>query len=128
MNSITIHGRLTADPEGKVTNSGTSVTDFTIACERPFGKGERTTDFIDCQAWRSTSDFICRNFHKGSEVVAYGELHIEKYTTKEGYNRTKAVAVIRDMEFAGPKPAAPEADTIPIEEAIADGFEESLPF
>ena len=124
MNSITIHGRLTSDPEAKITNNGTSVTDFTIACERPSGKGERTTDFIDCQAWRTTADFICRNFKKGSEVVAIGELHIEKFTTKEGYNRTKAVAMIRDMEFAGPKPAPQEADTIPIEEAIGDG----LPF
>ncbi len=36
LNQIVIFGRMTRDPEKRVTQSGTSVTSFTLACDRDY--------------------------------------------------------------------------------------------
>ena len=65
LNHITVMGRLTRDPELRRTQSGTPVASFSIACDRDYkdkATGERTTDFIDIVAWRSTAAFVSRYF------------------------------------------------------------------
>ena len=65
LNHIVIMGRLTRDPELRTTQSGVSVTSFTVAVDRDFGGrdgGEKQTDFIDCVAWRQTGEFISKYF------------------------------------------------------------------
>ena len=57
LNKIFIMGRLTRDPELRRTQTGTPVASFSLAVDRDFkdrNTGERTTDFIDCVAWRQT--------------------------------------------------------------------------
>ena len=91
LNHITIMGRLTREPELLTTQSGVSVTSFTVAVDRDFGGrdgGERQTDFIDCVAWRSTGEFVSRYFHKGSMIVVSGRLQSRKWQDREGNNRT----------------------------------------
>ncbi|MEG0900213.1 MAG: single-stranded DNA-binding protein, partial [Oscillospiraceae bacterium] len=68
LNCAVIMGRLTAEPELRTTNSGLSVTSFTVAVDRAFVKAgeERQADFINVVAWRGTADFVTRYFHKGS--------------------------------------------------------------
>ena len=68
LNCAIIMGRLTADPELKTTQSGISVTSFSVAVDRNYTpKGqERQTDFINVVAWRQTAEFVTRYFHKGS--------------------------------------------------------------
>ena len=91
LNHITIMGRLTRDPELRTTQSGVSVTSFTVAVDRDFGGrdgGERQTDFIDCAAWRSTGEFVSKYFHKGSMIVVSGRLQSRKWQDRDGNNRT----------------------------------------
>ena len=90
LNHIVIMGRLTRDPELRTTQSGVSVTSFTVAVDRDFGGrdgGERQTDFIDCVAWRSTGEFVSKYFHKGSMIVVSGRLQSRKWQDREGNNR-----------------------------------------
>ena len=49
LNKIVVMGRLTRDPELRRTQSGLSVTSFSVACDRDFKSqsGEKETDFID---------------------------------------------------------------------------------
>lgn len=68
LNTITIMGRLTRDPEIRHTDSGVSVASFALAVDRDFGNretGEKETDFIDVVAWRNTAEFISKYFSKG---------------------------------------------------------------
>ena len=91
LNHITIMGRLTRDPELRTTQSGVSVTSFTVAVDRDFGGrdgGERQTDFIDCVAWRQTGEFVSKYFHKGSMIVVSGRLQSRKWQDRDGNNRT----------------------------------------
>ena len=91
LNHITIMGRLTRDPELRTTQSGVSVTSFTVAVDRDFGGrdgGERQTDFIDCVAWRQTGEFVSKYFHQGSMIVVSGRLQSRKWQDRDGNNRT----------------------------------------
>ena len=91
LHHIVIMGRLTRDPELRTTQSGVSVTSFTVAVDRDFGGrdgGERQTDFIDCVAWRQTGEFVSKYFHKGSMIVVSGRLQSRKWQDRDGNNRT----------------------------------------
>ena len=86
MNSICLMGRLTADPELKTTQSGVSVTSFSVAVDRAYRSKdqERQTDFINCVAWRQTAEFITRYFHKGNRIALQGSLQSRSYTANDG--------------------------------------------
>jgi single-strand DNA-binding protein len=101
LNTITIMGRLVRDPEMRRTNSGVSVTSFTIACDRDFG--EKETDFIDCVAWRNTAEFVNNYFAKGRMAVVSGRLQIRKYEDKNGNKRTAAEIVAEHVYFGESK-------------------------
>ena len=103
LNHITIMGRLTRDPELRRTGSGVAVTSFTLAVDRDFTPkdgGERETDFIDCNAWRGTGEFVAKHFSKGSMAVVSGRLQIRNYTDKEG-NKRRSAEVVADSVYFG---------------------------
>ena len=100
MNKVILKGRLTATPELKRTTSDIYVTDFSIAVNRRFNKEQ--TDFINCQAWRQTAEFISKYFTKGQEILVVGELHIEKYE-KDGETRYSTRVVADEVDFCGSK-------------------------
>ena len=102
LNHITIMGRLTRDPELRSTQSGVSVTSFTVAVDRDFGGrdgGERQTDFIDCVAWRQTGEVVSKYFHKGSMIVVSGRLQSRKWQDRDGNNRTNWEVVADNVYF-----------------------------
>lgn len=115
INNVTIMGRLTAAPELKVTESGTSVLRFCVAVERAYApKGqERQTDFINVVAWRQTAEFIDRNFSKGQMIAVEGSIQTRKYQDGQGNTRTAFEVVANNVSFCGDKktaPAAPEPE------------------
>lgn len=92
MNIFCAVGRLTSSPEYKKTPNGTSLVRFTLAVDRQFKDkdGNKITDFIPCQAWRQTADYMQQYIHKGDMVSITGELHSEKYNDKQsGQQRTR---------------------------------------
>ena len=129
MNKVILKGRLTATPELKRTVSDIFVTDFSIAVNRRFNK--ETTDFINCQAWRTTAEFICKYFEKGQEIAVVGELHNDKWE-KDGETRYTSRVSVDEVYFCGSK-ADNKAQTNDVEMEIPDDFEVSddsddLPF
>ena len=101
LNSVVIMGRLTNAPELKTTEGGLSVTSFSVANQRNYknAQGEKDTDFYDIVAWRTTAEFICRNFKKGSMIAIKGHLQTRKYTDKNGNNRTSLEIVAEEVFF-----------------------------
>lgn len=106
LNKIFIMGRLTREPELRRTQTGTPVASFTLAVDRDFkdkATGERTTDFIDCVAWRSTGEFVSRHLSKGRMAVVVGSLQIREWTDKEGNKRRSAEVIAESVYFADAK-------------------------
>lgn len=102
LNQIVLMGRLTRDPELRHTQSGLSVTSFTIAVDRDFGQNgeEKQTDFIDIVAWRSTAEFVSKYFTKGRMAVVNGRLQIRDWTDKDG-NKRRNAEVLADRVYFG---------------------------
>lgn len=104
LNEIILQGRLTNDPELKTTNSGKSVTTFSLAVERDFStNGEKETDFINIVAWNNTAEFIGKYFTKGRQMLVKGSLQVRKYQTQNGENRSVTEVIADKVYFAGDK-------------------------
>ena len=106
LNTITIMGRLTRDPELRRTGTGIAVASFTVAVDRDFGGrdgGEKETDFIDCVAWRQTGEFVSKYFTKGSMIVVSGRLQIRNWNDKDGNKRRTAEVVADNCYFGDSK-------------------------
>lgn len=85
LNTITLMGRLTRNPELRYTKSNVPVASFTIAVDRDFQKNE--TDFVECVAWRNTGEFIDKYFQKGQMIVATGSLQSRRWEDRDGNKR-----------------------------------------
>lgn len=108
MNRVNLIGRLTADPELRQTQSGVAVCRFTIAVDRKFKNkdtGEKEADFITCQAWRQTAEFVGRYFTKGSMIALEGSLRTGKYQDKNHSDVTHYTTdvMVDNVEFCGGK-------------------------
>lgn len=107
MNIVALMGRLTADAELRRTPSDKSVARFTVAVNRQFknDKGEYDADFISCQAWGNTADFVSRYFHKGDMIALTGSLRTGSYTDRNHNDVTHYTTdvVVNNVEFCGSK-------------------------
>lgn len=105
LNKAIIQGRLTTDPELRVTTNGVNVTTFTLAVERNYAKtGEqRETDFINVVAWSGTADFVCNYFSKGQMMIAEGAIQTRNYEDRQGNKRTAVEVVAEKVYFSGKK-------------------------
>ena len=101
LNSVTLLGRLTKEPELRTTQSGVSVASFTLAVDRDFQKGE--VDFVDCVAWRNTGEFVSKYFHKGQMMALHGSLQSRTWEAKDGTKRTSWEVVADSVYFGGDK-------------------------
>lgn len=146
LNSISIMGRLSSDPQLRRTASGKAVASFSVACERDFKNqqtGEKEVDFIECVAWGGTAEMVEKYFHKGQMAIVTGRLQIRQYTDKNGQKRRTAEILVNSVYFCGSKESGTQASsgadngysaqayqaTAPAANfAELDGADEQLPF
>ena len=81
MHKVILIGRLTADPDLRVTTtSAIPVARFSLAADRPRVKeGQQDVDFIDWVAWRKLGEIVAEYLHKGSLVYIEGSLETRRY-------------------------------------------------
>lgn len=70
-------GRLTDDIMLRQTQSGVSVTSFTVAINRKYDKEK--SDFINCVAYGKTAEFMDRYLGKGLLIAVEGEIQTRNY-------------------------------------------------
>lgn len=122
INKVILMGRLTADPELKTANSGTSVVQFTVAVNRAYSKDEPKTDFIDCTAFNKKAEFLSKYFRKGSSVIVFGNIQVESFTDKDGNKRKSTRIIVDELQFGESKQNKPEEAEAA--EAVMPSFEE----
>lgn len=101
INIVIETGRLTADPELKVTGE-TKLCKFRIAVDRPKKKGadKPETDFFNCTAWNHNAEFINDMFSKGEMITVVGNLRSSSYE-KNGEKRTSVEIKVNEVHFPG---------------------------
>lgn len=88
VNRIVLIGRLTKDPELKVTQSGKSVVDFSIAVNKRIKPQEGAdADFFRVKAWGQTAEYISNYIGKGRLVAVDGRLETRRWQDQNGTNR-----------------------------------------
>lgn len=110
--TITLAGRLTADPELRFTPNGVAMCRFTVATSnrRKNDNGEwQDVDrgFWQCIAWRQLAEELTEQLRKGRAVVMHGTAYERKWETPEGEKRSR-VEVRVDAggpDLRWPKPA-----------------------
>ena len=94
-----VMGNLTRDPETKQTNSGHSVTSFTLAVN---GRNDDVA-YIDCTAWNKGGETIAQYLHKGDALLVSGRLNQSRWQDKDGNNRSRIDVVVDEFAFIGGK-------------------------
>lgn len=100
-NKVILIGNITANPELKQTTSGESVTSFSIAVNRKYGKNNEC-DFITIVAWKERAEFVCRYFKKGTPILVCGQLQTRSWTDAQGNKRTSVEVVADEVTFVAP--------------------------
>lgn len=127
INNVVLTGRLTAEPEIKKTPSGISVLSFTLAVGRKYSNsGEKETDFINCQAWRGSADFLSQYARKGDMIGVEGRIQTRSWNAPDGSKRYATEVIANSVELLS---KVERKETQPIMENEFESFDESdLPF
>ena len=127
LNRVVLIGRLVADPQLRYSQSGTAVTNFRIAVDRPFTAKE--TDFIDCIAFRKLAEVVANNLTKGRLIGVDGRLQIREYE-RQGQRRRVAEVVADTVQFLDrPKDEASSSGRGSRRQDDDDGFNpDDVPF
>ena len=105
MNKVTLLGRLTKEPELRYTqNNNTAVVKFTLAVNRRFkSENQPEADFINCQAWAKTAEFIGKYFQKGRQVAVIGRIQNRTWDDAEGKKHYITEVIVEEAYFADSK-------------------------
>jgi single-strand DNA-binding protein len=139
MNRCVLVGRMVRDPELKRTNSGASVTSFTIAIDNPSRNGnDKTTSFIPCTCWNKTAENVAKYCSKGSLIGVDGRLNQRSYEDRNGGKRSVVEVIAETVQFLERKgensvfdsdmPADNGADNSTITHEGIDSSDDDLPF
>ena len=110
LNRVVLVGRLTKDPELKYTASGVAVTNFTIACNRPYKnqQGEQEADFINCVAWRKPAENLANYMKKGGLIGVDGRIQTRSYDGQDGKKVYVTEVVAENIQFLESRNSQPK--------------------
>ena len=133
LNTVSLQGRFTKDPDFKKTIHGTSLIDFNLAVNQ-----KNKTIYMPCVAWCELAETIEKYFKKGQMCVVLGELSSRLVTTRDSVDRPQKYAkievVVHKIFFVdrNDKPdTAPTEDwqkAEPEEQEYWDDDDDDLPF
>lgn len=102
MNRVILLGRLSRDPEVRVTQDGqTTVAKFGIAVDRR-GKEDKA-DFFNVTTFNKTAQFAEKYLKKGTKIALSGRLQLDEYTNKDGQKVTNVIIIADEVEFCESK-------------------------
>lgn len=138
INRVILTGRLTKDPELRKTKTGMSVCNFLLAVDRPKQKGQDkvVTDWISCQAWRQSADYICRYAKKGALLAVDGRIQTNSYDNAAGQKVHSTEIVCERVEIqrqastqgSGKQQTSVNQDSYTNDEVFANVCIDDLPF
>lgn len=133
INSATIYGNLTRDPEMKALPSGMSVTNMSVATNRTYndkdGKKQEETEYHNVVVFGKTAENCAKYLTKGAGVLVEGRLQTRSWE-KDGQKQYRTEVVAERVQF-GPKGVIAnktEPDTNDSSQFPAEGSDIEVPF
>ncbi len=101
-NRAILVGRLVRDPESSYSSTGTHISKFTIAVDRPVfssNSPEPGTDFIRVVTFGKTADFVSNYMAKGRLVLVEGRIQVSQWQATDGTNRYSTDIIADKVNF-----------------------------
>ncbi len=103
LNKALIIGNLGRDPEMRYTQSGSAVTNFSVATNRRWagrdGEQHEETEWHNIVAWGKLAEICNEYLSKGSSVYIEGRLQTRQYEDREGITRRTTEIVALEMQM-----------------------------
>ncbi len=105
INQVTLVGRLTKNPDLRITPDGFPVANITLAVNRNFRNqnGEFDADFVQCKLWRRAAENTAKYCQKGSLVGVTGRIQTRHYNNQDGRRVYVTEVVAESIRFLGSK-------------------------
>lgn len=104
-NFINLIGRLGDDPKTITLNSGTTVTEFSLATNNYYrdrdGNRQEQTEWHRVKAYGKLAELFDQYLDKGQQVSIVGSMRYRKWTDKHDQPRTTAEVVAESFSFLG---------------------------
>ena len=128
MNTISLTGGLTRDPELRSTPSGKSVCDMRLAVTRPRSRDK--SDYFDVVAWEGLADTCATHLEKGRQIAVNGRVEYREWETEDGTKRSAYSVIADQVDFLD---RARDHDTtnqgpLPASDPAQDPSGEPVPF
>jgi len=103
MNSITLTGRLTADPDVRDTDAGMAISQFRLAVQRRRSRDgeDRGAVYIDVVCFGGLAGSVAEYLEKGRQVAVTGRLEHDEWEADDGTRRSRHKVVADEVEFLG---------------------------
>ncbi|PCG18874.1 single-stranded DNA-binding protein [Brachyspira sp. G79] len=113
-NSVTLIGRLTADPVSKYLPSGSAVAEFSIANNYYVStKNATEVNYFDVVAFGKMAETVSKYLTKGKQVAIMGTLRQERWQDKDtNAARSKVRIIMQNMQMLGSANAAAAGNTM----------------
>ncbi len=103
LNKAIIVGRLTRDPEVRVTNSGQNVTNFGLATNRVWndqqGNRQESTEFHNIVAFGKLADICSQYLNKGKLILVEGRLQTRSWEDQNGNKKYRTEIIAENMQM-----------------------------
>ena len=114
INKVILVGNVGADPEVRTLESGTKVARVRLATtERIYNRQtQESKDYTEWHTvilWGGLADVADKYVRKGSQLYVEGRIRSNKWTDKDGVERTTVEIVAGDMKLLGRRGDAPAA-------------------
>lgn len=123
INSVSVTGNLTRDPELKATAGGTGVLSMGVAVNErrkdpETGEWGDYPSYVDCVVFGNRAEALARILAKGAKVAVHGRLRQDRWQDQDGRNRSRIEVVADEVDLmqrpgearaASPSPAPAQA-------------------
>ncbi len=102
LNSVTLLGNVTRDPELRYTPQGTAVATFGLAVNRRYRQEDQQREevcFVDIVTFGRQAETASEYLRKGNLALIEGRLQWRSWETPEGQKRSKHEVVANNVQF-----------------------------
>lgn len=107
LNKVMLIGRLGQDPEKRVTPTGHSVINVSLATTEYYkdksGSKQERTEWHRLVFWNRTAEIVEQYCRKGSQIYIEGSLQTRDWQDKDGNKRYTTEIVVRAMQLLDSK-------------------------
>lgn len=133
VNLIFISGRLTRDPENRMTQKGQSVCSFNIANNRSYmdpstNEWKEEVAYIPVTVFGQQAERLKERLKKGSPVLVEGRINMNEYTDKTGQERKVLRVNARRVQVLQMGDTATQSADNSTAAVAADVVEDDVPF